>query len=360
MALVERTLDEMVEGTLTRIVNANIGITNTSPGSVVRTIIEAIMTEMDITNYNIMQSYGSKIIDDATGDEIDAIGTIFGLTRNPATSAVGIVTFTTTEASVSDIYIQYNQIVSTQQNANGDVYEAMVTDLNAKLPAGELSTTANISMLEPGSVYIPANTLIIMNTSIIGITNVTNTSIISGGTDEETDDEFRTRIKNALFALGKGTIKSLENSVKGIDGVADAVVLDMNDGVGTADVVVVTKILPPSSAIQSIISLVVAETKSAGIKINIVYPTIIYIDVTVTTTGGDNSVVGKAIYDYTNSLGIADTFIIRQMENAVLTALGDATVDIVTVAPTANVNITGTQAIKSGTITVNREVYTNA
>lgn len=357
MGLVEREYENMVNDSLARIVGANIGINNTSPGSVSRTIVEAILSELDVTNYNIAQAYASKSVDDATDEDLDNIAKIFGITRHQATSAIGTVTFSTTEASATDIAIQYNQIVSTKQNSSGVVYEAMVTDPDMYLPAGQLSITVNVTITEPGIVYIPVGVLNIINTSIIGINSVSNQSIISGGTNRETDDNLRIRVKGALSKIGKGTATALENTLKDIVGVNDAIILDMNQGVGTADAVIVTDVIPPSAELIDEINSVIASTKSAGIRIYVVYPTILTINTTITTTGGDDNVVGKAILDYINSLGIGDEYIINQMESAVVVAINDPTIDIATTLPASNITATSTQIIKSGVITVNGVIY---
>ena len=86
MALVIREFETMVDETLQRIVDANIGITNILPGSVIRTIIEAIMAETDIQNYTIDQIYKAMNIDTSTGSDLDALVTILGISRKQATS----------------------------------------------------------------------------------------------------------------------------------------------------------------------------------------------------------------------------------------------------------------------------------
>lgn len=353
MAIEVRELDTMIEDTLDRIVDADIGITNTSVGSVVRTIVEAIMSEIDVSNYGILQAYGSKVIDDSEDEDLDNIGTIFGVVRDPATNAIGTVTFSTTEASDEDIHIEYGYVISTQQSASGDVYEAIITDENLYLPAGQLSVVANVELSEPGSVYLPIGSLCVMTTSIVGISNVSNTVVISGGSDVETDESLRYRIKNALSKLGKGTLNALKTALEELDAVTDVAIIDMPNGVGTVDAVVVTDIIPPSAEIDTLIKDTVASTKSAGVFVNVVYPTIVPVDISVTTTTGDNTVIRDAIVSYVNSLGISDPFIIKQMESDILIAINDKSADATTITPTSNVTITGTQVIKVGTITVN-------
>lgn len=357
MALQIKEFDQMVDDTITRIIDSGIGITNASPGSVVRTLVEAILPEIDVLNYNTMQAYASKTIDNAIGEDLDDIAGIFGTTRFSATYSTGTVTFSTTEASDQDISIEYNQIISTRQSPNGDFLEVMITDEDAVLLAGQTSITVNVRCVTPGNIYIPSGALVVMSTPIIGISDVVNDTPITGGSDIESDDELRIRVKGAWDRLGKGTSAALKTSLEELEDVTDVMVIDMIDGIGTVGVVVVTDIIPPPTDVDELIRATIASTKSAGIRVDIVYPTIVYVNVSVQTTVGEVDVIGKTIVDYINTLGISDSFIINQMERRVLSAIIYDDADITTLSPTSNVMISGTQVIKSGTITVNGVIY---
>lgn len=356
-----REFENMVEDTLQRIVDADIGITNIYAGSVIRTIIEAILAEVDIQNYSIDQIYKAMNIDTATGDDLDAIVAILGVTRRTATYGEGTVVFGRSNTYESDIAIQYAQMVSTKQDANGDIKEFIVIDEDAVLAAGQLQTTVNIRALEPGRIYLPTNTIIVMNTSVIGIQYVTNNVEFISGMDAETDDELRARAKQALAGLGKGTTAALRSAIINVTGVVDAVPMDLSRGVGTSDFVVITNDIPPPVTLTNAISEAVRITKAAGIDIGIIYPTINSqnIVVTITNTLGiaisesDIDEAGKAILKYCNNLSIGDTLIISQLERSIGNAIDNEDIDVVVGTPSANIVPTTTQVIRSGTITIN-------
>ena len=363
MALVVREFETMVDETLQRIVDANIGITNTIPGSVIRTIIESLLAEVDIQNYTIEQIYRAMNIDTATGDDLDAIVAILGVIRKQATYAEGTVVFGRSDVYDTDIAIQYAQMVSTKQNNNinsGDILEFIVIDDDAKLVAGELQTTVNIRAIEPGNIYLPENTITVMNTPIIGIEYVKNTVEFYGGTNKETDDELRYRAKQALAGLGKGTSIALRSALLELTGVVDAIVMDVSRGVGTADIVVITSEIPPTTALQNKITDVISITKAAGIDVGVIYPTIKAQDVVVTITDITGAVLSQdnissaynAIVDYCGSLSVGDTLIISQLERAIGNAIDNIDVDVVVTTPDANVVPTSTQVIRHGTITI--------
>lgn len=365
MALVIRDFETMVDETLQRVVNANIGITNILPGSVIRTIIESLLAEVDIQNYTIGQIYNAMNIDTATGGDLDAIVSILGVTRKQATYAEGTVIFGRSDIYSTDIAIQYAQIVSTRKNSNGNTLEFMVIDDDAKLISGELTATVNIRAMEPGRIYLPANTISIMNTPIIGIEYVNNNVEFSGGTDEETDEELRYRAKQALAGLGKGTMTALRSALLEIDGVIDAIVIDMNRGVGTADIVVITDEMPPSSSLMNIVNDTKDITKAAGIDVGIIYPTIVTQDIVVTINDTVDSTLtdeeinnaGNAIMKYCNNLSVGDILIISQLERAIGNAVNNIDTDVIVTTPSANVVPTSTQVIRNGTITINGVVW---
>lgn len=360
-----REFETMVDETLQRIVNSNIGITNIYPGSVVRTLVEAILAEVDIQNYSIDQLYKAMNIDTATGDDLDAIVSVLGVTRKSATYAEGTVVFGRSEIYQTDIAIQYAQIISTRQDPNGNIREFIVIEDGAKLPAGELQTTVRIRAIEPGSIYLPTNAITIMNTPIIGIEYVTNNTEFLGGSDRETDEELRIRAKQALAGLGKGTNTAIRSAIIGINGVIDAVPLDMNRGVGTADFVVITNDMPPSDALKNTIDDAISITKAAGVDVIAIYPTINSQNIVVTivdTTGlsvSDNDInkAGNAILEYCNSLSIGDIFIISQLERSIGNAIGNADIDVVVQTPSSNIIPTSTEVIRCNTITINGVVW---
>ncbi len=68
-------------------------ITDTNPGSVVRTLIEAISREIEYLNELVYQAYLSGFIDTASGDSLDLVVSLLGIRRKPPQPASGYITF---------------------------------------------------------------------------------------------------------------------------------------------------------------------------------------------------------------------------------------------------------------------------
>lgn len=352
-----RSFDTMVNDTLRRIINST-KISNIRPGSVTRTLAEAILAEVDIQYYQISRVFNNMDIDTATGEDLERLIKILGVVRKSATKCTTTLVFGRSAASTSDILIPSGSVVSTRADNDGNTIEFVVDD-DYVLEAGELEVTVPCTAKDAGIIYVPSNTVVVMNKPIMNIEYVNNPDNIYGGSDAESDSELRERARDVFSALGKGTVNAIETAVMSIDGVQDVVCLDCARGVGTADLIVVTATIPPSAALVASIEDVIADTKAAGIDVQIIYPTVLNIDISVNllNDAADIDTIGNAILGYIRSLGVGDSFIINQMERAILNVCTNPQADIRTMMPISNISTSATQIIGAGTITINGVVW---
>lgn len=354
MASIEvRDFEVMVNDVLRRIVNTT-GISNVRPGSVIRTLVEATLSELSIQYYQISRIFDNMSIDDATGEDLERLIKILGVTRKSATRCTAVLKFGRSAALTYGVKILAGSVVSTYPDNNGTTIEFEV-DEDTLLEAGKLSVDVNCTARNPGIIYVPMNTVAIINKPILNIEYVNNDTNIFGGSGIESDIELRNRAKGVFASLGKGTVSAIENAIMAIDEVQDVVCIDCSRGVGTADIVVVTTTIPPSKALSDEIESVAEDTKAAGINVKITYPTTLSVDVSITlvNTNTSNDEVGNAIVSYMASLGVSEKLIINQLERAILNACGDNDVDVTVIKPTSEVVPSGTQIIRCGTVTIN-------
>jgi uncharacterized phage protein gp47/JayE len=180
MAIQVKEFDTMVNDVLRRITNST-KISNINPGSVMRTIAEAILAEQDIQYYQIDQIFKGMDIDTATGNDLDRLVKILGIVRKSAVPCIATLTFGRSEASDTNIMIPVGSKVSTYADRDGTVIEFVVTQPGAFLPAGELSVQVECTAVKAGNIYVPANTVTIMNSPILNIEYVNNDENIYGG-----------------------------------------------------------------------------------------------------------------------------------------------------------------------------------
>lgn len=359
-----QSFDDIVEYTLQAIIQKNAGISNVNPGSVMRTLVEVFAESEDIANYYLEYVYRCMDIDNCYGEELDRAVKILGLVRETSKAAVGEITLSTGDSPAEyDIEIPYGFIVSTRPNRDGEVTEFYISDTQRILQAGESKIKVAVTCTEPGLVYIPAGAIDVMSQSLQGINSIVNEHAINGGRDDESDEEFRERIKNIRETFGKCTNEALEAAVDQVSGVTKSRVMDMYKGVGTTGIIVVTDTVPPPQSVQNEIYSVVQAVKASGIEAFIIYSNVKDIDIDIVITGvelsdEDYTAIANAINRYCISLNAGQEFIIKQMERKALNAI-DTTqaenddADIRTITPVSNVTSTDEQIIRSAQIRIN-------
>ena len=362
-----QSFDDIVDSTLEAIVQRDVGLSNINPGSVIRTLIEAIAENEDTANYYMEFIYRIMDIDNCEGEELDRAVKILGLIRNTAKPAVATVTMYSGDAPAQyDVEIPYGFIVSTRPNYKGEVIEFMVTDNEAVLKAGETSVDVTVTCTEAGFVHVPVGAISILSSSLQGIHEVRNESAIDGGRDSENDEDFRERIANVRETFGKCTDEAIESAVDSINGVTKSRVIDRYNGTGTVGIVVVTDTVPAPASVVSEIEAVVQATKASGIAPFIIYTDVKSIDIDInivgkTLTEDDKNTTIDVISKYCDSLSAGQEFIIKQMERKVLNALDDTLtdndeIDIETIKPADNITATAEQIIRCNVISINGEI----
>lgn len=354
-----RDFETMVNDTCQRIVDADVGITNISIGSVTRTLIEAILSEVDVVQFTVYRAYLSKTIDDAEGDDLDDVVSILSVIRKSATKCDGTVTFSVNEVSDVDIEIPEGSVVSTLQTVGGQIYEFEVIG-DSVLLAGEMEVDVDVRCIQAGHVYLPPNSVRVINDSIIGIAEVTNKEEIIGGTNYETDEELRDRAKQALVKMGKGTCEAIKVAILEIDGVTDCSVYDMRSGVGTVDVFVATEQQPTPQELLDEIKSVAEETKAAGIRVFMSTPTVKQVDIEVnikSSTTYDGRNIYNAIYTYINNFTIGRSLILNQLERLILNSLNDNDADVECIMPTGNIMCEEDEILRTSSIIIDGVDY---
>lgn len=177
-------------------------------GTPERKIIEAVAQVVSLGQSDLSVLNSQYDVDTMTGNRLDQFLANFGFGRQRSTNATGTVTFSrTTPADIDYVIPQGTQVISRQTDA-GFPSVLFATTVVAVLATGLTSVDVTVEATLPGSLSnIPANSIyqIVGTQTVPGITDVTNNNVISGGTDGETDDEFKVRFKNTIFRNMAGT-----------------------------------------------------------------------------------------------------------------------------------------------------------
>ena len=201
--------------------------------------LKVLAGEIFSSYMNIEYIKKQMFLSTATGEFLDYHGKQRGLTRKSATKASGSVYMGSIEASQSSIIIPKGTIIST----SGENPVLFKTNTDAALLAGQERVLVGCTAVEGGSrgnVKIKAINVIV--TPVSGISVVTNLTVFSGGTDVESDEEFRQRIEESIINVSNGAneayYRKLALSVEGVEGVG---IIPKNRGVGTVDIFINSK-----------------------------------------------------------------------------------------------------------------------
>jgi len=339
---------------LAEIINRLIDNTDLSaaktPGSVVRTLSEAIATYFSNIYEYITFISDSAYIDTAEGHYLDLIGAMFNLSRNNATYPY--------DYTKSNVYLYIDP-----------VFNYTAADLVAKIPAGITSNNigedwftirrgtrlynrdrskvysitedvtfegsdtkkfVNVIALREGSQYnIGANELVahgIKETqeelfSIADYILVSNKYPITNGGDVEDDVHFRYRIKNAIASLKSAGEMHIRMAALSVPGVADVIIKRHANGIGTVNVLVIGTTPLVSDGVLHAVAEACNRVAAAGNKVTVtapIYRTIhlcvdlVYENNAVDQTSIRNTVKTK-IVDYINNTQIEGEIIFNRL-----------------------------------------------
>lgn len=249
--------------------------------------------------------------------------------RLPASPASGVVNFSRSTPQNQAI-VPVGTLVATFDGSQ--VYQVLADTTNPAynatiipgggfvIPAGQVTLSATATALTPGTGgNVLANTITLLQSSIIGVDSVNNPAPFTVGLDQESDDALKARFKLFILSLRAGTegaigfaITSLQQGLSytihenvdpggGIDYGAVSIFID--DGSGSPPATVVTNALNAVNLIRA-----------AGVRPEVVGATRLLATISLTITVNSsynnqivNSAVGNAIGAYVDSLGLEQT-----------------------------------------------------
>ena len=257
----------------------------------------------------------------ATGEYLDAHAQQRGLSRKNGTCAGGIVAFTAAEEEHGDILIPAGTEVCTY-----DDMLRYVTEEDAVLDSESSFVLSRVTSVLPGRAYnaIPGRIRIIV-TPVLGISSVVNTSTISGGTDDESDEELRARIVDSYRNVLNGANAAYYRAVAmSVDGVYDASAVGRVRGEGTVNVYASGKGSALSSAVIGSIQALLDEKRELNVDVRAVAATALNINLYIILTVREGydfdttaAAAETAVRAYINGLGIGHDLLLSNVGEVV-------------------------------------------
>lgn len=224
---------------------------DTKPGTVARDLFIDNTADQIATVYRDMQLISkTQSLLNATGQILDQYGSNYGITRDPGKRAAGtaILTFnnllnniqiqsgTTVTAKTGVVFrITSNILISASTKG---VYSSFASSISQQLHIAGISDQYAIQVpIEALNVGTNGNIPVysLVKTSISGISNVTNISPTSGGTNPQSDPQYRNQIIAGLSGSAAGTARGYENALLLVSGIQSSYIAIPGDPILTRD-----------------------------------------------------------------------------------------------------------------------------
>lgn len=208
---------------------------DTTPGTEVSDLLDLLALEgerlWDMASVDVP---AASMIDFAWGTYLDAHSSLTDVERGSPVAATGEITFSGDNGTI----IAVGSEVATIQTDADDEPIVFRTTTGGTIASG--SVTLPVEAVDPGKAgNLAAGSLVDDLTGVTGVTAVSNVDATTGGEDEETDEEFRDKLRKAFSAArGGGTVDDLEAWALEYPGVGHVRVTPLWNGEGTARVVV--------------------------------------------------------------------------------------------------------------------------
>ncbi|MEO7151263.1 MAG: baseplate J/gp47 family protein, partial [Burkholderiaceae bacterium] len=234
------------------------GVNDLYPGSVVRTLLEAVALETAGLYAQMQSVYDAGFIDTASGSALDHVVALLGVERvragrnstelrfTRARNARGAITLPAgTRAATADGAIEYETLADVTL-ADGQA--------SAKVASRDLLSTND---------GLPAESLTLLTRPVAGIETVTNPAASSRLDRDETDAELRTRARRFLVGAERGTLSAIEAAVG-----AEGLRCELNEPApGVVDVQLQSGALDPTRRAR--LDAAILRVRPAGVVVNL-------------------------------------------------------------------------------------------
>ncbi len=276
-SIVNSLLEDLASGQ-----GGRVAITDTTEGSVVRTLVEAFSRELAVAYAQLDQVYRLGYLDTAHGAALDNVVALLGLTRRRGGYLQGLVTFTRATPAPEEIPIPEGTPVA------GRDAPPVETDTPATILPGGTEVTVAVRSVEP----VPAGltpeeltaltapgVLTMMPRPLHGVEGVTNRVPLVPQAQDETDDALRERARRLVSTANLGTPQALKLALRSL-GLSRVEVQELQDRPGCVEVVVGDSGFDDTLRERAL--RVIEETRPAGIRVHLRGVTWIWVQVDAT------------------------------------------------------------------------------
>lgn len=225
-------ISQTIDAELRRAYGNSIDLTSSSPE---RHIIDALAQSIvDIQEEQLQEVYQSAFLATATGQSLNQVVAILGISRQQPQQATGVVTFSRSDAATTDYPIPKGTTVQT----SGPEPVVFQTITQATIPDGGQQATATVQAVNGGTTgNVAAGSITVMPSPIAGVESVTNSQptgdsdltdtrdqpLITGvglETDEQLRERARETVSDGAVATTDAIYSALLNEIPEVQSVS--------------------------------------------------------------------------------------------------------------------------------------------
>jgi len=242
----------------------------------------------------------------AEGDDLDTLAQDhFGLLRQQGQAAIGEVVFSRPTTTAGNVSIPVGMQLST---ADGTLFLASV---EAVLTGTTLTVPIAAAETGDGGI-VDVSTITVLVDSLTDTTvSVTNPERTAGGLTQESDADFRERVRGYLATVRRGTVSALSFGAKQVAGVLQAAV---DESAFLPTVYIADSAGGANTSLVQAVQTELINWRTAGITASVVGATVLNqaIDISLTFRAGSDTAGARdaalaAIETAVNALGIGET-----------------------------------------------------
>jgi hypothetical protein len=206
------------------------GMRDFSANSALSVLTEVIALQLRYEEQLIDSKAEALTILTATGDDLDALVTDRGLTRQVGTKSVGQITFSRRNPAATPITVPVGvKLAMSPEDGSAPVY--FVTTAAGSFGVGDTQCVVDAeAYIEGENGNVGAYTITTIMSLPSGVDSATNPLPFSGGSDEESDDDLRTRYIYAIWTDGRATPKLIVEHLNALESVLEAQVFTCDYG----------------------------------------------------------------------------------------------------------------------------------
>lgn len=348
MAYLTQSKSQLLSSALQKI-QSTTAITNVSPGSVARALVEIIATQLgdfyNILDFNTTQS----ALATANGRAIDLFGSLFNTPRKSITDiaivdrSLGSFYFYLNSPITLDVLIPAGTNIFTDNSTFlGQQFSYQTTD-DVIIPAGHTIGWASIRPNFSTAVYtagVATLTVIDPNFTQPPGTFIfcTNPKPIDAQAVMESDSNYRARVLSAVQTAAGGTTASIRMTALGINGVRDVTIRETPYGLGSFEALVVSEDNAIFTEVMTDVFSALDAIRPIGVRMYVRQPITVPVGITcsiivradTTSINRANTVqrTQNAILRYLNTPLVGTPLVFNQLIQAILDA-SDYTTDVI-------------------------------